>query len=746
MKPRHVLACASLLVVLWLIYLELDHTSPGPISRTHAQEAALLEPAGCALCHGEGGHGMARACGDCHTEIAGGLAAGTGFHGTLVGADATDCALCHLEHHGETFPLTDARSFTRAGYESRDAFDHASLEFLLEGRHAELACVDCHANADVLFLVQGQHRFLGLTQRCDTCHEDVHEGRIVRDCADCHGQEHPFEVVATFEHGRFPASGAHAEPACAECHVPDGERSVERLAGPGPFPRERGCDACHESPHGEGFLGAVTAALAGNHAASCGACHDDVHRDFAGHPEAMPRELHAASGFTLETPHDRAGCADCHAETAPFAARFPGRSADACAACHDDPHGGQFGDLGTWNGGCLDCHDRHAFLPSTFGTADHAGTSFPLEDSHQAVGCRACHVEPHEGDPRVFRGTATACAACHADAHRGLLATEEGCESCHQPTLFSDRREPFDHDRWTRFALEGAHADADCLACHRESVAADELGRRFGFAHEVFDGPIENCASCHADPHPGAFPEAAFGCETCHVPASFRAASADFDHGRWTGYELEGAHAASACEACHARSAHPDAQGRTFGRVEELFGTPAQDCATCHTDAHRGALVGEGADDCATCHLPTAFTELAAPFDHGRWTGYVTAGQHAAVACDACHVPSEQPDATGRRFGWARGRACADCHADPHAGQFLEAGRTDCARCHSDAEGLVFDHAIHSRFPLDETHLPLDCSVCHLPWPLASGEQVIRYKPLGTTCVECHGPDFRRER
>jgi hypothetical protein len=34
---------------------------------------------------------------------------------------------------------------------------------------------------------------------------------------------------------------------------------------------------------------------------------------------------------------------------------------------------------------------------------------------------------------------------------------------------------------------------------------------------------------------------------------------------------------------------------------------------------------------------------------------------------------------------------------------------------------------------------------CHIPWPLPDGGEAVRYRPLGTTCADCHGNRGREE-
>jgi hypothetical protein len=158
-----------------------------------------------------------------------------------------------------------------------------------------------------------------------------------------------------------------------------------------------------------------------------------------------------------------------------------------------------------------------------------------------------------------------------------------------------------------------------------------------------------------------------------------------------------------------------------------------------------------GSVGCARCHVQTSFRALAAAFDHHLWTGWRLEGAHGAARCSACHAPLADADVLGRTWARARGRRCADCHADPHAGQFATGGATDCAACHRSVAKFtdtVFRHDLHSRFRLGEAHAGLPCSACHKRERRGDVEWV-RYRPLGIECVDCHGAQeepFRRRR
>jgi hypothetical protein len=766
--PKTWLALVTLVAVLFLVLEDTQRAaSPGPLTQAHAAVPELAGAAGCEVCHASAAGGaLSGGCTSCHTAIGEQLAASSGFHGALTGVKPTDCGRCHVEHHGDEAQLVDARAFQLAGVPDRARFDHAFTQFTLSGAHAQLECARCHANADAERLEKGQARFVGASQRCASCHADPHRGQFDSDCASCHGQS-SFTELTGFQHTEaFPLSGNHAGLACASCHVAGSPHAIEVVGAASYAEPPRACAACHASPHATEFLAQVAADARLEVGNSCASCHAALDGSFAPGAARMDAAAHAATGFELRGAHASLACASCHSgDSAGFTERFRGRP-QACASCHDDPHGGQFGR----ETNCASCHGAQSWKPSLVDAAAH--TSFPLRGAHATASCEACHAASPSG-ARVFRGAELSCEACHVDVHErrferqlALVASEAraaggSCGLCHEPTRFAQvDAARFEHAHWTGFELVGAHAALSCETCHPRAATADEHGRSFGRVQRTGAAELTHCANCHADVHRGAFD--ALGvrgdfCASCHTAHGFAAGRATFDHAT-SGFALEGAHQTASCEACHGTRAPSDDLPRSLGFVTEQRARGAADprtCSACHAQVHEfhGAAAQATKDaalECARCHTTSSFADRArANFDHAAWAGFPLQGAHASTACEACHVPTAQGAAHVAKLGRAAGTDCAACHVDVHRGQFEREGRTDCARCHDPSRPLGevrFDHQRDARFALDANHRKLDCSACHKPWPTPDGRSVVRYKPLGVECADCHGVSGKKDR
>lgn len=710
-RPHVWIGIFSGLAVISVAVVDVTRTSPGPLISPHQASAELTGHFGCASCHGGLTSSMRDSCLACHESIAGQLQIQGGLHGSLDPDQAGQCALCHSDHHGSGFQSVNPQSFVQAGFSAPPtAFEHGRIGFDISGAHDALACSECHEFAEAPALGDGQVRFLGLAPHCSSCHEDPHEGQMLRSCLDCHDQL-DFATPDAFEHDRWlPLAGGHGELDCRTCHAQGEPHSLEawgssqapRLSRGAAFgtPTARECADCHESPHADPFVVGVAALVELSSAGSCAACHPSEHQGFAERTEQLTPRQHASSGFPLRQPHDELECSACHLDSShAFDERFPGRTAEACEVCHSDPHAGQFAESNSFAGGCLDCHARQSFAPPVFGLEQHAHTELPLTGAHEQSDCRDCHTRLDGQGVREFHGTSARCADCHTDAHLGYFEPEPLPESATRP--------------------------------ERQAARLARLEQET--------------------------------CERCHTTSSFRELEAAFEHEAWTGFELVGAHQQAACESCHTRSELADEHGRTFGRAGELFGEftelqHGETCALCHADPHAGDFDKrglpkrpKGRSGCARCHSEVSFRALPFGFDHGRWTGFELEDAHAEADCAACHIPLRHADELGRTWSRSNGSSCAECHQDPHAGQFVVDDVNDCARCHQSAQSftkLAFRH-VDTRFPLDETHVELACAACHQPAPELEG-QAVRYTPLGTTCVDCHGtqegPRRRRKR
>jgi hypothetical protein len=571
------------LVLVVSIWESQKRVAPGALHPAHASVIELQGASGCEACHGDDGFAdgarvEAAACLKCHAAIGSQLDGRRGLHGALAPGRAGDCGGCHVDHHAKDAPLVTSASFALAGIPDRAAYRHEHVpDYPLKGRHLELRCVDCHLHADDVEVPRGRGRFLGLGSSCTPCHEDPHGGGFGGECAQCHGQEEPFDAAPGFDHGSFALDGMHHRVACVQCH-PSGTRHDFRLARRNP-PPVRACAECHESPHAPKFL---ATALAGTGAApgDCSRCHDPARLRF--HRATLTPAQHEATGFSLKEPHDGIACTECHgAPGRGFEQRFRGTPRSDCRLCHEDHHRGQF-DLRRWPR-CTNCHAETHFKPSPFDHRAHDRTRFPLVGQHAAVACATCHPRVVDG-VRQYAGTDGSCGSCHADVHGGVFDRESvpapvggqgDCGRCHSPHGFGVRAARFEHV-WTGFPLGGAHARLECAQCHARTADPDAQGRHFRRAAG------RDCAACHEDRHLGQFAEGGrVDCAKCHQTGSF--AATVFDHQRHSRYPLDETHAKVACNKCHLP--FPTDKGPVV-RYKPL----GVECGDCHVLGERGAV------------------------------------------------------------------------------------------------------------------------------------------------------------
>ena len=564
-----------------------------------------------------------------------------GYHASVVSATSTDrdCVRCHSEHNGENFFLIHWEP-------SQKAFDHSKTGYLLEGKHAELSCQQCHNARNipeaerVSIKRQDLNRtFLGLSRDCLSCHTDPHRGQLGKDCLRCHTLAE-WKRATGFDHSKtkYPLLGTHLRVACEKCHKPSaGEPKAAKYVGLA-FDR---CSACHADPHRGSFK------------ANCDSCHDITAWKEVSWTRMRPVFDHSRTNYPLLGKHADVRCGTCHHGMV-FNASLPHGK---CADCHTpDPHRGQFRARKD-GGACEACHTVEGFKTAKFGVAEHAATGYPLEGKHASVPCAKCHIPSGPGtNYRLKHGQ---CLDCHTDIHKGQFAGpphNSRCEDCHTvksytPSTFSLRR----HDA-IRFPLTGGHVAVACYDCHQARKPPDTTSPvPYHFADM-------GCAACHRDPHNGQFAErmkgprpdgAEIGCEACHTTKVWTDI-VGFDHAS-TSFLLTGAHRAVRCIDCH----KPPNLELTMKNV--VFKSAPTRCEGCHDDPHAKQFAREGRDPgCADCHHTQKWKPSL--FDHETKTDFPLKGGHLEVRCDACHKTTR---AVGERivlFYKPTPHQCAACH------------------------------------------------------------------------------------
>jgi len=432
---------------------------------------------------------------------------------------AVQCSACHFDEHRGQLGTACKDCHNEKGWKPAPKFQHARTDFPLEGKHAEVKCVACHARERDAHFSRSAFpapssevfsRFKPVAHAaCTSCHKDPHQNRYGQNCQSCHTVEGWLVLKgvaserAFHEKTRYPLRGAHAEVACKSCH--------------GPFPG----------------VGATFKGLAFD---TCTACHVDAHLSQLGKPRestAACERCHTVQGFRpvryevqdhtswpLRGAHEAVACFFCHRANPKLEPRavlvrawieqrkrkdrisladfHPPGDTSRCDTCHADPHGGQF-QKRVQKAGCADCHQVASWAEVRF---DHdRETRFALTGGHAGRSCASCHLPDAAGMVR-YTALPLACASCHADAHAGQFAPARGgqtdCARCHSAAAWTapafQHRPPF-----TTFELDGKHVSVACGGCHPDVLVATGVRAR------RYRGIPTTCEACHVDVHRGAF-------------------------------------------------------------------------------------------------------------------------------------------------------------------------------------------------------------------------------------------------
>jgi nitrate/TMAO reductase-like tetraheme cytochrome c subunit len=347
---------------------------------------------------------------------------------------------------------------------------------------------------------------------------------------------------------------------------------------------------------------------------------------------------------------------------------------------------------------CQDCHTAESWSamrePMKF---NHDETGFHLAGAHAGAQCIGCHKTPQ------FNHVGTSCIDCHADHHQGQLGQD--CQNCHTPRDWQGRKDLLDVHAKRGFPLTGAHAVADCEACHR------------GHSRQEYSGTPIDCIGCHAesfaattDPNhmQAGFPA---DCGRCHRAVSGAWTNATYTH---TLFALTGAHRPLDCKSCHANS---------------YTGTSTA-CYDCHSANYAATTnpnhVQNGfSHNCAICHTTVSFSP--ASYNHNL-TAFPLTGKHLTTLCTDCHATGYAGTPTD----------CYSCHQSNFQGaqnpdHVLANFSHTCATCHSTSgwSPATFNHST-TAFPLTGAHTTVACINCH-----ATG-----YAGTPTACYACHQSNY----
>jgi hypothetical protein len=228
----------------------------------------------------------------------------------------------------------------------------------------------------------------------------------------------------------------------------------------------------------------------------------------------------------------------------------------------------------------------------------------------------------------------------------------DDCSLCHGDESMAPAQISEDFEHPATMPLRGAHAYADCRACHK-----------------TLDFPKADpaCESCHLDPHRNEFgPD----CGRCHTPRSFIDRSRMTRAHLATRFPLRGAHLTVECEDCH-RLGSP-------GHLQWVK-TPVE-CVACHLDDYQATTSPDHEaqgypTDCELCHRPTRWQGAIPNIDHDALYFPIYSGRHRNFwdGCDTCHTnPEDYSEFT-----------CFNCHQ--HGNQ----ARTDDD--HEEVSGYIYD-------------------------------------------------------
>ena len=370
----------------------------------------------------------------------------------------------------------------------------------------------------------------------------------------------------------------------------------------------RNCVTCHEDKH-KGQLGA-----------NCLQCHNT--QDWK---DARSFD-HSKTKFALTGLHRQVTCQKCHAPGADGVPKYVGLKFDRCAACHNDPHRGEF------KQGCESCHSTSTWKQSSFvAQFDHSKTKYPLAGKHLEVRLRRLSSRRRLQDPhrpqclrRLPQARSTQRAVPGAGRRRTLRILPLGGRL--QTSEIFRRRSQSHGVSFAGEARRSGLREVPCAGRPRHRIQDQNVRLR---------RPATRTYTATSSP---AHLTSIVANSATTRPRSTLRDSILARH-QQTRFVLTGSHVAVACIDCH----KPAESGRSA-----LYHFDVLNCTTCHADPHKGQFAARMASadgngrplGCEACHSTKTWSDLSR-FDHGT-TKFVLTGAHRAVDC-ATLSSSAQP-------------------------------------------------------------------------------------------------------
>lgn len=137
---------------------------------------------------------------------------------------STECASCHKDIHNEFLDKKYYEKQSCVACHSTESwqaitFDHKTTNYLLEGAHKQATCGGCHIDRTSTPIKQV---FKGLSNRCSSCHKEVHGNQFERNgitnCARCHTNDNWGITKFNHDNTGYKLDGKHKSVSCDNCH------------------------------------------------------------------------------------------------------------------------------------------------------------------------------------------------------------------------------------------------------------------------------------------------------------------------------------------------------------------------------------------------------------------------------------------------------------------------------------------------------------------------------------------------